>query len=210
MNDLIVASLLATSVASVGEVAGREHVLAHDIRPVAPGIRSAGPAVICHCAEGDNLALHEAFRRVRPGTVLVIATEGRIGTGIWGGLVTRSALAHGLAGTVADGGVRDTAEIRASGYPVWSRFVSPLGSTKLHPGPRYPDSIVCGGVEIREGDYILADDDGVVALPADRALEFANAAQERDRREELLAVELEAGRLIAEVLGWPRAEDGRH
>ncbi len=205
MTDPIVEALLATSVASLGEIAGSEHVMAHDIRPVGRDQRCAGTAVVCHCAAGDNLALHEAFRRVRPGSVLVIATEGRVGTGVWGGLVTRSALALGLAGTIADGGVRDTPEIRASGYPVWSRFVSPLGSTKLHPGPSQPVSVMCGEVEVREGDYVLADDDGVVAIRPDRALELAKASQERDRREGLLAVELDEGRLIAEVLGWPRA-----
>lgn len=208
--DKVVSGLLRTSVASVGEVTGRQRVMAHDIRPVAAGQRCAGPAVVCHCEEGDNLALHEAFRRVHPGAVIVVATEGRVGTGVWGGLLTRSALALGLAGTIADGGVRDTSEIRASGYPVWSRFVSPLGSAKQHPGPRQPGSVICGGVEIREGDYVLADDDGVVVVPLEDASEVVEEAQARDRREELIAVELDAGRLIAEVLGWPRAvEEGR-
>lgn len=208
MTDALTAALLATSVASVGEVLGADRVMAPDLRPLRSDQRCAGPAVVCACAEGDNLAVHEAFQRVSPGSVLVIATAERSGTGVWGGLLTRSALALGLAGTIADGGVRDVTEVRASGYPVWSRFVSPLGSGKRQPGPLEPTEVRCGGVVVRPGDYVLADADGVVVVPADRVEAVTAAAAERDARERDLAVELDRGRLIGEVMGWPRASAG--
>jgi len=81
-----------------------------------------------------------------------------------GFLMVSTAIKLGLAGMVVDGCIRDAAEIRASGFPVFAAGINPNGPMKNGPGEiNFP--IQCGGQLIHPGDMIVADDDGVVVVP---------------------------------------------
>ena len=82
----------------------------------------------------------------------------------------------GIAGLVTDGLVRDSGEIRKSGFPVWCRGVTPRASNKFGPSV-VGGSISIGGTTIRDGDLVVADDDGVVIWPQERISELLAQAE---------------------------------
>ena len=124
--------------------------------------------------------------------------------GYWGELMAVAAQARGIAGLVIDGGVRDVGALRRLGFPAWSRGVSVLGCLKVSPG-LVGAPVVCGGVQVATGDFVVADDDGVVFLPRARARGIAAAGVERARREETVIERLRAGETTLEVLGLEQA-----
>ncbi len=114
----------------------------------------------------DNLMLYKALQLVRPGDVLVVNPGGHMCNAVWGELMTRSAMALGIAGLVVDGVVRDGAANRKLGPPIFARGTTPVGSEK--DGPGFVNGVIsCGGVVVRPGDVIVGDDDRVVVLPVE-------------------------------------------
>ena len=111
----------AAGVATVHEAQGRTGLLRPYMRPVYSSARVAGSAVTVLCGAGDNLMIHAAIAVVQPGDVLVVATLTESTDGMFGELLAESCRAHGVAGLVIDAGVRDTTEIAALGFPVWSK-----------------------------------------------------------------------------------------
>ena len=83
---------------------------------------------------------------------------------VWGGNLIRAAQARGVVAIIVDGNVRDIVDLRASGIAVCSRGITPRGPAW---NGRAGGSIRCGGLEVRTGDLIVGDDDGVVAVPLD-------------------------------------------
>ena len=167
------------------------------IRPVVPGAKLAGPVLTVRTAPGDFAKTVEAIDRAEPGQVLAIDAGGT-GPAVWGELATESALQRGLAGVVVDGAVRDTAEIRRLGLPVFARVVCshagyPKGLGEIG-GP-----IRLAGQEVRPGDWLFGDDDGVMVLPARGAAELANRAQDVLETENRLRAEIREGRTLSQV-----------
>jgi len=193
------------SVASVGEVTAGLGIMSPTLRSRVLGRTVIGPAVTCRTVAGSNLAIHRALAAAGPGDVLVVTAIGPAATGLWGGMVTHSAVSRGIAGVVADGAVRDTREIRDLGLAVWSAEISPRGAAKHDPGEVNVD-VVCGGVLVRPGDLVVADDDGVVVIPAEQADDVLARARERDAREAVACQRLDAGESTVDVLGLPQAE----
>ena len=187
-------------VTAIAEFLGAKHVMAPDIRRVAPAPRVVGPAVTCHCPAGDNMPLHAALAAAAPGSVIVVASDRRTGTGLWGELATRSARARGVIGAIADGGVRDVATIADLSFPVWSRFVSPLGARKVVAEGLVNVDVSCGGVVVRPGDYVVGDDDGIVVVPVERAYDAAQSASARVALERAVHDDLANGALPLEAL----------
>jgi 4-hydroxy-4-methyl-2-oxoglutarate aldolase len=181
-------------VATVHEAMGRRGLLDASIRPIFAGARAAGSAVTVMCAPADNLMIHAAIAVVRPGDVLIVTTFSPSNAGMFGELLGESCRAHGVAGLVIDAGVRDTAQLTALGFPVWSRAIWAQGTTKVVAGSvNLP--IVCAGAHVHPGDVIIGDADGVVVVPrADTpsvvAAAEARLAQEAEMRERLRAGEL--------------------
>jgi 4-hydroxy-4-methyl-2-oxoglutarate aldolase len=195
-----VATLAAHGVAAAHESFGRAGLLDPAIRPIQQGIRIAGPAVTVHCPPADNLMIHMAVEHCRPGDVLVVATGPPRNAGVIGELLATSLRAHGVIGAVVDAGVRDVAELRALGFPVWSRWITAQGTTK-HGAGAVNRTIVCAGQTIEPGDVVVADDDGVVCIAAASAVEVARTVVERVAHESAIRARLAAGELSADILG---------
>ena len=186
--------------ATVHEAIGRRGYLGAELRPIQQDIRIAGSAVTVLSHPGDNMMLHAAVEVCQPGDVLVVATTAPSTHGMFGDLLATSLMVRGVRGLVTDAAVRDTADLRAMGFPVWTRHVSCQGTVKATPGSvNVP--ITLGGEIITPGDVICADDDGVVVVKraeADWALEWSQA---RLAKEEQTRVMLEAGELGVDFYG---------
>ncbi len=151
---------LATTLAS--DATGGCGVLSEWVRPLRPGQRLTGPALVVALTRDDNAAMRDiAAARPAPGTVLVVAGAEQSRTACMGDLVARELQSLGIAGVVTDGLVRDSAEIAALGLPVWCRGATPVASRKDGPG-QVGGSATIAGALVRDGDLVVADDDGVV------------------------------------------------
>jgi 4-hydroxy-4-methyl-2-oxoglutarate aldolase len=191
--------LRALDAATVHEAAGRTGDLDPRIRPIQSGVTLAGRAVTAGCHPGDNLPVHRAILTAEPGDVLVVAAGGHL-AGYWGELLTVAAKHRGIAGLVIDGGCRDTAALRRQEFPVWSAGVSVHGTVKTEPGT-VNEPVVVGGVAVAPGDYVIADDDGVVVVPAYRLGEVLDAAEARVAKEARVMEQLAQGATTIELLG---------
>lgn len=190
-EEPVVARLREMDVATVHEASGRHGDLAGDISPIQQGVTIAGPAFTAAVQPGDNLAIHRAVVAAPEGSVLVVAAGGHV-AGYWGEILAVAAQHEGIVGLVIDGGARDTAALRRRGFPVWCAGVSVHGTVKQVPGEiDVPVSV--GGVVVRPGDYVLADDDGVVVVPRERATDVLDAADARSAKEERIMAALAEG-----------------
>ncbi|OWA00810.1 4-carboxy-4-hydroxy-2-oxoadipate aldolase/oxaloacetate decarboxylase [Streptomyces sp. CS113] len=177
-----VEALAGYGTATVGEAMGRTGFLGTQLRPIQQGVRVAGTAVTVLCWPGDNLMIHAAVEQCGEGDILVVTTTSPCLDGLFGELFA-TALAHrGVRGVVLNTGIRDTAELRAMAFPAWSAAVSPQGTVKAT-GGSVNVPIVIGGQVIRPGDVIVADDDGVVVVPRERARDTAEASEAREQKE---------------------------
>ncbi|WP_439945431.1 4-carboxy-4-hydroxy-2-oxoadipate aldolase/oxaloacetate decarboxylase [Streptomyces sp. BBFR109] len=177
-----VAALAGYGTATVGEAMGRTGFLGSHLRPIQQDVRVAGTAVTALCWPGDNLMIHAAVEQCGEGDVLVVTTTSPCTDGLFGELFATALARRGVRGVVLDTGIRDTAELRAMGFPAWSAAVSPQGTVKAT-GGSVNVPIAIGGQVIRPGDVIVADDDGVVVVPRERARDTAEASGARERKE---------------------------
>ncbi|MGH8916475.1 MAG: 4-carboxy-4-hydroxy-2-oxoadipate aldolase/oxaloacetate decarboxylase [Acidimicrobiia bacterium] len=202
----IVAGLGEAGVATVHE-AGGTALLDPGIKAIQEGRRIGGSAVTVSCAPGDNIMVHAAVEVIEPGDVLVVATTAPSTHGMFGELLATSVMARGCVGVVVDAGVRDVSDLRRMGLPVWSRAVHAAGTVKATPGSvNIP--VVCGGAPVGPGDVVVADDDGVVVVERDRAVEVLNAARGRLEREEEVRARLSAGELGVDFYGFRERLEG--
>jgi len=193
-DPAVIAALRAAGVATAHEAAGRTGLLGPAIRARQDGAAIAGSAITVSCHPGDNLMVHAAVEVCRSGDVLVVTTTSPSTDGMFGDLLATSLMARGVVGLVIDAGVRDVAALRAMGFPVWSRAIHAQGTVKASPGSvNVP--VVAAGQIVRPGDIVVADDDGVLALPATNGPEVAAAAANRLSTEDAKRAELAGGTL---------------
>ncbi len=182
MGESISASFAKLSPTTICDVLTRDRVMDIGIRPLWPGMpRVAGPAYPVRCLPGDNLMLHAAIYRAEPGSIIV-AQGGDNDYALAGGNVCAVAQKRGVVAFVLDGVIRDIAESRARRFPVFARGVMPF------PGARDAVGVLngpirCGGVDVRPGDIVVADEEGIVVVPAARAEEVLKAAQAKAEKQ---------------------------
>lgn len=167
--------------------------------------RCAGPAVTVAAPGGDNRPLYAGLAACRPGDVLVVALGGSTAAGHWGSLMTRAALRVGVAGVVVDGAVRDAAEIATLGLPVFHRGLCPRKAVKRARAD-VGAPVTVGDGEVRGGDLVVADVDGVVAVAADDRPALLAAVGKVLAAESAIAARLAAGAPLGETFGLPDLE----
>ena len=169
-----------------------------DIRPVKLGFRMVGRALTVRTIDGDWAKPVEAIDKADPGQVIVVDVNGGK-TAIWGELATRSAKGKGLAGVIIDGAVRDLDNLVKIDFPIFSRYISPNAGEPKGFG-EIGAEITCGGQTVRNGDWIIGDDSGIVVVPQEIAHEIANRALDVKEHENRIREEIKDGGSLGSVL----------
>ncbi|MBQ1492450.1 MAG: 4-carboxy-4-hydroxy-2-oxoadipate aldolase/oxaloacetate decarboxylase [Blautia sp.] len=181
----------------------RQGVMDSGIKPVDPACHMLGRAVTVRCQPGDNLALHQGLYAAKPGDVLVCDLRGYTEGGHFGDIMALACKVRGLAGVVLDGSCRDSPDIKEMGFPVFSRGFNPSGMVKASLG-KVGVPVMCGGVEVHNGDIILGDCDGVVVVPKEQEDEVFEKAMAKFEKEKHLVEELLAGKTTLELYGFDK------
>jgi len=192
---------------SLGAVQGRMALMSSRMRPLLQGRRISGAAVTSYNFPGDNLMIHLALNVAARGQILVLANGGGTQGALWGDVACTFAAQKGVAGVVADGPVRDIDALREMDFPVWATSISPS-----HPEKRGPGSvnvpIVVDGVLVEPGDVIVADGDGVLAIPQAHLARTLEGARQRAEREVAIRKRIKAGESLFQILNMQAAVEG--
>lgn len=193
-------SLKQLGTATIHEAQGQSGALDSGLRPIDPGVRLCGPALTVDCRPDDNLAIHYALTKARPGDVLVVDAKGFTEAGPWGDLLTLASQKLGIAGLVINGAVRDADAIIAMGFATFSRGLCIKGTNKCQPG-KVNVPIIIGGVRINPGDIIVGDRDGLVVVEQSRVEEVIGLSRAREDKEDGIRRGIESGISTVELLG---------
>ena len=187
------ASKFAASI--LADVAGRRGTVDGRIRALSHSTRLCGPAFTIEIRPGDNLMIHAAMAMARPGDILVVDGKADRNCALMGSIMLNGCKKLGLGGVVLDAAHRDTEELLALGFPVYSVGSNPNGPTKYVPG-RINWPISCGGVAICPGDLVVGDADGVVVIEREKAESMLRLAAQKVADEQQRIADIISGKGI--------------
>jgi 4-hydroxy-4-methyl-2-oxoglutarate aldolase len=202
-TETLLADLATLGAATVYEANGQRDALGPALKPLDPASRIAGRVVTVDLEPADNWFIHVAMLHTQPGDILVVDAKGYVQAGPWGDVLTLAAQQRGLAGLVIDGAVRDSQEIIASGFPVFTRGICIRKTTKVQRG-QVNVPVTVGGVQIHPGDILVGDADGLVRVHPDDADSAVASATQRAEKEENLRAQILAGASTLDLLGLPQ------
>ncbi|MFJ7970233.1 4-carboxy-4-hydroxy-2-oxoadipate aldolase/oxaloacetate decarboxylase [Psychrobacillus sp. NPDC096389] len=152
-------------VSTVYEAQGKKGLVSDELHSILPGKRIAGPVVTVVCKSGDNLMIHAAIEAVKPGDIVYITTDEKESRyGMLGELIITALMKRGVKGVITESGIRDVKQIQDMNFPIWTKYITPKGTTKKY-GGSVNVPIEKNDVVINPGDILIADDDGVVVIP---------------------------------------------
>jgi regulator of RNase E activity RraA len=158
-----------------------------------------GPAFTVRFVEESAGPFNQYLDQVPPGSVVVLDAGGRTDVSVWGGLIAREAQRLGLAGTVVHGACRDVAEFVDSGYAVFARAATPRSGRGVVASTEVAVPLSVDGIAIAPGDTVVADRDGVVVVPAERADEVFTLARQIATRDGALERAVTGGQPLTEA-----------
>ncbi|HZT05524.1 MAG TPA: RraA family protein [Chloroflexota bacterium] len=207
MDTVTQQRLLKLDTGAVSDALDQLHMkgATYGIRPVWQAPRVAGPAVTVKAiAAGptppaQHINIH-AISTADPGSVLVIDNSGRPDVSCLGDLQSLAAKIRGLSGAVIDGACRDVDSIREMGFPVFTRAVVPITARGRIQQEAWNVMVQIGGVQVRPGDWIIADGSGVVVIAQDNLEAVLSAAEDIVAREEAMAEAVRQGQSILDVM----------
>src|SRR3954466_15330279 len=171
------------------------------IRAMQPDVRIAGPAVTVRAPGVDGTIVGYALGQVRRGDVLVIDRCGDHRHAACGGLVAYACKVAGLAGVIIDGVATDIGEVRKYGVPLWGRGLSAVTTQRIGLPREVCVPVSCGGVDVRPGDVVIADECGIVVLDPKEAEAAADRAIGMQEAEVKSRARLDAGEKLPDISG---------
>jgi regulator of RNase E activity RraA len=185
------------------DVMYRTGVMHSSIKP-AFRAKAVGQALTVQLSKGDLVDPLKALELGRAGDIIVVDAGGETETSVVGGLMGGLAKNKGIRGMVVDGAGRDVDELRDIGWPIWTRAITARGTHTMFSGRKEELSInvpvACGGVVVRPGDFVVADEIGVVVVPLDEAEELLGLAREQAEREQRTREWVAQGKTVEDLL----------
>jgi len=204
--DRIAGSLYSSVLSDILDEAGHRHqVMRPEVRPLYPGAKVAGRAAtmlavaVSELPEQPYRLLMDLLDGIRPGEVVVAAVQGELKAALWGELLSTHTRARGGRGAVVDGLSRDSWGIEDMRFPVFATGVTPADSKGRLEVIAIRQPILAGGVAVADGDLVLADQDGVVVVPASLEDEVVGQALEKVASETTIRDVLRQGASIRKV-----------
>jgi regulator of RNase E activity RraA len=204
MHDAVIQAFAALDTAAVSDAMDKLGLAAGclGLAPVVTGVKFAGRAFTVKyrwCGEVDRGSVGDFLDDVPPGSVVVIDNAGRLGCTVWGDIMTVLAHRKGVAGTVIDGVCRDVPRIRELRYPIFTRGVYMMTGKDRVELEAVNEPVSIAGRQVRPGDIVLADESGVVVVPASRAAEVLSIAQQIEHTEQQILERIAAGQSLREA-----------
>ena len=206
-NNVERLQLLSTALVSdaLDALGRRNQDMLPDIRYLAGPRRIAGMASTLQVVEVHEMPMapykvqFESIDGLEADQILVVAAPD-VASAFWGELITTGARRRGAVGAVVDGYCRDLSQIRdRNDFGVWARGTHPADSLGRLDAVDWNTPVTCRGVEVRPGDFVLCDTDGVVVVPTDLIEQTLGLAEDKKRTEDQVRKDLLSGSTIGDT-----------